>query len=103
MRDTHLLPRRAEVDAALVVEPVRAGLRGAAVPAVTSVELRDQCQPTVLSCVEVTDELCDLRFELAQGKNRCRVCNCCAQGGPRRWLVIYPVFYAASEHHATHL
>ena len=66
MRDPHLLARRPERDAALEVQPVRAGAARAIRPALAPIELGDQREPAMLSGIEVPGELGDLGFELIE-------------------------------------
>ena len=68
MGHAHLLARRADIEAALPVEPVRAGLREAVRPAVAAVELGDQAQPAVVGRVEVAGQLGDLGLEFGRGE-----------------------------------
>ena len=60
VRHPHLLARRAQIQAALPVEPVRAALGEAAVPTQAAVELRDEREPAVGAGVQVPGELGDL-------------------------------------------
>src|SRR5262245_17348859 len=60
MRGAHLLARRADVDAALPVEPVRTGAGGAVRPAQSCIELSDELQEAMVRGVEVPGELGDL-------------------------------------------
>src|SRR5678816_2830796 len=62
--DAHLLARGAEPDAALPVEPVRAGLRETVRPSAATIELRDQHEQPMVRGIQVPGELGDLRGEL---------------------------------------
>ena len=91
MRHAHLLAGRAQVQAALEVQPVRAGGQLAVRPAVAPIELGDQREPAIIGGIQVSGEFGDLRFEFFEGT------------GPRQamrhrpWglleLVLYPVLY----------
>lgn len=60
VRRAHLLARRAQVDAALPIEPVRAVLRRATVPALATIELGDESEKAIVRRVEMADQLDDL-------------------------------------------
>src|SRR5687768_10994136 len=73
--DAHLLARGAEGDAALPVQPVGAGLRGAVRPAVAPVELGDQDQETMIGGVDVTGKGADLGGEFVDGAHGDSACG----------------------------
>jgi hypothetical protein len=54
-------------DAALPVEPMRAGLGGAIRPAVAAIELGDQFEEAVIRGIDVAGESADLRREIVDG------------------------------------
>jgi hypothetical protein len=70
MRVRVILARGAQVDAALPIEPVRAGLGQAAVPAQTAVELGNQREPAIGARVQMPGELGDLRDQVRGGEAR---------------------------------
>ena len=61
MGHAHLLPRRAQIQAALKIQPMRAGVQRPVRPALTAVEFRDQPQPPIVGGIQVAGELGDLR------------------------------------------
>jgi hypothetical protein len=68
MGHAHLLPRRAQIQAALKIQPMRAGVQRPVRPAMTPIKFRDQPQPAIVGGIQVAGELGDLRFEFRQGK-----------------------------------
>ena len=68
MGHAHLLPCHAQGDAALPVEPVRAGLRHRIRPTLAAIELRNHRQPAAVGGVEVPHQLGDGGGQIAIGK-----------------------------------
>jgi hypothetical protein len=64
--DAHLFSRRAQVQPAFEVEPMRVGWQFAVRPALASIELGDQSEPTIVRRVQLAGEFGDLRLQFFQ-------------------------------------
>jgi hypothetical protein len=66
MRHPHLLARRAQVQAALIVQPMRTGAQAAISPALPPLELGNEGEPPILRGIQLAGEFGDLRLEIPQ-------------------------------------
>ena len=64
MGDPHLFPRRAQIEAALEIQPMSAGMQGAVSPALATVVLGNQGQPAVVRGIQLAGELGDLCLQI---------------------------------------
>jgi hypothetical protein len=70
MGDAHLLACRTQVQPALEIQPVRAGVQFPIPPAPAPIEFGDQREPTIIRGIELSGQRGDLRLELLQRHNR---------------------------------
>ena len=70
MRDAHLLASRANSDPAFPIQPMRARLRRAVRPTLSSIEFGDEHQETMIGRIQMAGELRDLVLESLHRANR---------------------------------
>jgi hypothetical protein len=66
MRHANFFSHSTQVEYDLEVEPVSTGVKFSVAPAVTPVELGEECQPPVVGGIQMPGEFGNLVFELSQ-------------------------------------